>query len=348
MPATCIRSFQGITSPLGSGPEAICTRIYNSQPESLKQAAFFSQHFNPTATPATNPALVSVPLRPLGMNDAWEVWTGPKPLQREHIGNIGIVSGTDHCIVHMQQDLDTDADIARLTCEMYQALLDYLRKAHYPHLVRIWNFIPGINDGSGDTETYMRFNIGRAAAFDQRDIPAEAYPAATAVGNAAGTPLTVIILASRCPPLPIENPRQISAYRYPRQYGPRSPSFARATALPERTGARLFISGTASIVGHQSQHGEIERQLSETLDNLDQLLITTLACLPGLRFTEQASWRMYLRNPNDLPVVASAVMGRLGNPNSVIFLQADLCRRELLVEIEGVCDLTSSEPALRS
>lgn len=344
MPATCTGSFQ-TASPLGSGSEAICTRIYNSRPENLKQADFFHQHFSPAVIPVANPpVVVNVPLRPLGMSDVWEVWSGPQPQRSEHLGNIGMVSSIDHCVVHMQQHLGTDADIAMVTREMYLALLDQLHKARYPHLVRIWNFIPGINDGAGDAETYLRFNVGRAKAFDERNIPAEVYPAATAVGSASGAPLTVIILASRCPPLPIENPRQISAYRYPRQYGPRSPSFARATALPEHAAARLFISGTASIVGHQSQHGEIKRQLSETLNNLDQLLTNTLTCLPSLQCTAQASWRVYLRNPADLPVVEPEVTNRLGNRSSVLFLQADLCRRELLVEIEGVCELTSSEP----
>src|SRR5690606_226506 len=106
----------------------------------------------------------------------------------------------------------------------------------YPHLVRIWNFIPDINRGSGDDETYVHFNRGRAIAFDELGFSSSRYPAATGVGSPAGSPLKVVVLASRTVPLAIENPRQTSACHYPRQFGPRSPAFARAMLLPGPTG----------------------------------------------------------------------------------------------------------------
>ena len=110
----------------------------------------------------------------------------------------------------------------------------------------------------------MLFNHGRKAAFDLLDFAPSRYPAATGVGSPAGSPLTVVVAASRVEPVALENPRQTSAYLYPRRYGPRSPAFARAMLLPDCAGATLFISGTASIVGHESQHRGIDAQLKET------------------------------------------------------------------------------------
>jgi hypothetical protein len=91
-----------------------------------------------------------------------------------------------------------------------------------------------------------------------------AVPAASAVGIADG-PLDLCFFAGRGePPLPLENPRQISTYDYPPQYGPRAPTFSRATLAQIGGQWTLFISGTASIVGHQSLHPD--DILAQTLD----------------------------------------------------------------------------------
>jgi chorismate lyase/3-hydroxybenzoate synthase len=215
-----------------------------------------------------------------------------------------------------------------------------VRELHYPHLVRVWNFVPDINHGSGDDEVYARFNYGRAIAFDHLGLLPGQYPAATGVGIPPDSPFTMIVLASRSRPLAIENPRQVSAYQYPRQYGIRSPAFARAMILPDQGGGQLFISGTASIVGHESQHGDVRSQLREALENLAQLMDSVRKRLPGHDIGARRNWRVYLRNPAHFQLVESEVIRHLGR--NVLFLQAEICRRELQVEIEGVCDLTTA------
>src|SRR5690349_13201636 len=100
-------------------------------------------------------------------------------------------------------------------------------------------------------------------------------PAATAIGT-DGPPerVQLIALCSRAPAIALENPRQTPAWRYPREYGPVPPGFSRGVLL-EAGGdsSRLLASGTASIVGHVSQHvGDVEAQLKESLANLQALL----------------------------------------------------------------------------
>src|SRR4029453_9385002 len=95
----------------------------------------------------------------------------------------------------------------------------------------------------------------------------KSYPSATCVGHQRTTHiLQVFWLAGKVPGTSLENPRQVSAYHYPRVHGPTSPTFARALIAPDQTG---LISGTASIVGHASQHHDDPmEQLEETVRNL--------------------------------------------------------------------------------
>jgi chorismate lyase/3-hydroxybenzoate synthase len=85
--------------------------------------------------------------------------------------------------------------------------------------------------------------------------------------------LQIYFLAGAHPPTHLGNPRQVNAYEYPTIYGPRSPSFARATLCRSDSATHLFISGTASVVGHQSQHvGSADLQALETVTNLRALV----------------------------------------------------------------------------
>ena len=150
-------------------------------------------------------------------------------------------------------------------------------------------------------------------------------------------PLQVGVLAGRVAPLAFENPRQISAYRYPPEYGARTPSFSRA-ALAAIGGARqaLFISGTASIVGEQSLHpGDVTRQTEETLRNLQAVLDAAMTQCSAHFTLADLQCTVYLRHPADaervLALLAQAMPGALP-PRCV---QADICRSELLVEIEA-------------
>jgi len=303
--------------------------------------AFFGLRFGQSCSLVTDPAVVDVPLQPLGGGHARETWAGPEVVQRHAEGGLGLVTTRDHAVVHAHLPVAPGTDVAGVTQAAYAGLLERVRALGYPHLARIWNFVPAINHGTGDDETYAHFNRGRAAAFEHAGVPADRFPAATAVGSPAGSPLVIIVLASRHEPVAVENPRQVSAYHYPRRYGPRSPAFARATVLPDGNGGRLFISGTASIVGHESCHEGVIAQLEETLRNVDRLMAAAIADRPDARVGARRAWRVYLRNAADLSAVEPEITRRLGGPDRVVFLQADICRRELLVEIEGACELVA-------
>lgn len=137
----------------------------------------------------------------------------------------------------------------------------------------------------------------------------------------------------------VENPRQVSAYKYPRVYGPRSPSFARATLRPSISGANLLIAGTASVVGHVSKHiGEPHQQTMEIIQNLNAL-ISHIEQRHGLtrgQWYGQALFKVYIRHPEHFVAVRDILDEQLPSHSQVLYLQGEMCRSELLVEIEGV------------
>ncbi|MDE2051437.1 MAG: hypothetical protein KGJ72_10515, partial [Gammaproteobacteria bacterium] len=221
----------------------------------------------------------------------------------------------------------------------YREMYATLTALDSPHLVRVWNYIPDINLETHGLERYRQFNTARQeASLACGRAVAGAVPAASALGAAAASPLTIYFLASRRAPAFIENPRQVSAYRYPAQYGPRSPAFSRATVLGEGAEATLFVSGTASIVGHRTLHaGDPAAQTRETLVNIEALLAEAeRRCGTGALRLETLAYKVYVREPKDLQVIRAQLETSLGRAAALLYLKADICRRDLAVEIEAV------------
>lgn len=220
---------------------------------------------------------------------------------------------------------------------LYDRLLSFVAANGYAHVVKGWNYLEDINEGVGDQERYKQFCVGRGEVLDSAWAH-DYLPAGTGVGSGSGTGLRVTLLASREPPDIIENPRQVSAYRYPRQYGPKSPSFSRAAAIGPDGDRLLFISGTAAIVGHDSLHlASVEGQVEETLRNW-RSLFDAYEERHGVRpnFERDGWYRVYLRRPEHLAAVRR-LLGEAGLPlHRCLFLRADICRRELLFEMDAV------------
>jgi hypothetical protein len=222
----------------------------------------------------------------------------------------------------------------------HRVYFDLLQAVQGLHLARIWNFIPAINEPSpAGLENYREFCHGRSLAFEQRHGHAftTRVPSASAVGCQAAT-LTVAFAASPAVPRHVENPAQIPAYDYPPDYGPRAPSFSRATIVPDRNGTTVFVSGTAAIRGHATvAPDDLVGQLACTLANLNEI---SRACGLGPHLDRgRASGRhfkVYLRRPADQPFVAELLDEKLFVAGDrVSYLHAHICRQTLLVEIEA-------------
>jgi chorismate lyase/3-hydroxybenzoate synthase len=219
------------------------------------------------------------------------------------------------------------------------ALLDHLR---FPHPFRFWNYIADINAHSFGLERYRQFNLGRQDAFlaHGREVAGN-VPAACALGSTHG-PLTIAFLAGRVAPLSIENPRQTSAYEYPQQYGPRSPTFSRACLVRLGDEEVLFISGTASVVGHATLHpADVVAQTRETMVNIEAVLAEANRLSSRSGFDPaNLYYKVYVRHPADLARIRAELTRCVGGAApKAVYLQADVCRSDLLLEIEATAAL---------
>jgi chorismate lyase/3-hydroxybenzoate synthase len=288
----------------------------------------------------TRPGQIATGVVALSPTDYKETWLVPGETERWMEGGVGVVLGDSYMCVHTTWDPGVGQSICHGTESVYREMITVLSRNDFRQLARAWNFIPEINLGEGDNERYRQFCLGRANALDACGVRSEDLPAATAVGVAGDCLMSVAMIATRVPATHIENPRQLEAYNYPRQYGPRGPSFSRGTLLNSpHDGSLLLTSGTASIRGHESIHSfDAPAQIDETLTNLDRVMqeANRICGSTGAGHQDSNLYRVYLRDRADLDGVSDRMISHQMSSKELVFLQADICRRELGVEIEGV------------
>ena len=274
---------------------------------------------------------IAAPLQPAVAGDKiFEVWTASTPATHIQIGPVSGSCSAETAFGALVLDEAGTVHLEQAVERAYLCIFDFLDQTGFREPIRFWNYLTGITEDEQGMERYRRFNTGRQNAFTAR-LRQPVPPAASGVGGHHG--LSVIyFLAARTAAEAIENPRQTSAYAYPPLYGPTSPSFSRACRHGPAGAQSLFISGTASIVGHETRHrGDVEAQLAETMANLHALIkVARCAGEPG-------NWtvKTYLRDPSCREAVDRAVTSLFGPHSQRLHLQGDICRADLLLEIEA-------------
>ncbi len=224
----------------------------------------------------------------------------------------------------------------------------------FPRVVRTWFYLGAITEPGIEGQRYQELNHARSDFY--RDIrfhstsPApgssgDLYPASTGIGMAGrGLVASCMALETRRDDvclLPLENPRQIPAYAYDAKYSSQSPKFSRAVALVLGDYVTTWVSGTASIVDSESCYpDDPELQTEQTIDNIERLIAADNFTAHGLtgagaRLQDLAKIRVYLKRQEDLAKCQVVCERRFGAVPA-IYAVADVCRPELLVEIEGV------------
>lgn len=271
-----------------------------------------------------------VPMPVAGATQFVEVWSSSAKVRRFRDADIDCACSGDTLFGILQ--IEQSGDLADTTRDVYERIIDCVERQGFPHLLRLWNYFPQINAPESGLERYRCFSAGRHDAFVAKGRTiGPGTPAACALGTASG-PIVIYFLAATHAGTAVENPRQVSAYHYPNQYGPRSPSFSRATRVRGGPQPMLLISGTASIVGHETVHpSDARQQLEETLINIRAVLANTAHDTEG-RFYLKA----YLRDASYLPFVQTRLRAEFGPHAHIAFLQADICRSDLLLEIDGL------------
>lgn len=325
------------------GPELSVSFETHVLPEAGPRQELFRFRFGKNLEDAGADNVFRLHIEPVDYLTRDEIWHTGSPVVMGRADEFSFAECEQHLAVHIEINLHPNDDIRELTADAYYKLLTLVRQRGYPNLVRTWNFFPQINEGDGDQERYKLFTAGRALAYEEFGYREQILPAGTAIGTDAGTPFTISALATRKDCRMVENPRQTSAYNYPRNYGPRSPSFSRAVTVPSPDGCKILISGTSSIVGHESLHDENpEQQILETMQNLGDLIQhakeITQSSISSTKIVD-SYMRVYIRSKEQAIEVKRALEKQLASDHRIIFLRGDICRRELLVEVEVACSI---------
>jgi chorismate lyase / 3-hydroxybenzoate synthase len=285
--------------------------------------------------------------------------TGNTELRKARAGELLLTT----VVVHEAVSLSA-AEFRAATAAAYHELLDAVGPDSSP--VRLWNYIPGILAPLGShPHRYMAFNAGRHDAYERRYGSRKSFPemlaTATGIGH-GGADLVIHAIAAARPGIAIENPRQVPAYLYSRRYGPLPPCFARATLLArpgQDTRYWVLVGGTSSVFGEDSaHHGDLASQARETLHNLEALLGRSLEIAPRIAGAAPSGskapsgsregaptlarfrhLRVYFPSRVDHAEVAAMVEPRFPQLDSLEYVVADLCRPELMIEIEGVAEV---------
>jgi len=225
---------------------------------------------------------------------------------------------------------------------------------HFNQIIRTWLYLGDIVGPERDTQRYIELNRARSDLYQNYrfaegrtppEVNGTVYPASTGIGSdGRGILMSCIALETSRDDVklvPLENPVQTSAFDYGKEYGRKSPKFARAMAVTNGHCATIFVSGTASITGSETQFIEdIEGQTGQTLDNIAALIGEDnfrRHGTPGIGATldDLALVRVYIKRQEDFEKTRAVCQQRLGEL-PIIYAVGDVCRPDLLVEIEGM------------
>ncbi len=219
------------------------------------------------------------------------------------------------------------------------------------NLVRQWNFIGDILGMKEGFQNYQVFNEVRSEYYKKyRTITG--FPAATGVGmKYGGVFLDFCALKSddSIKLKAINNPNQINAYEYGQQVlkgitgtvgsAKHPPQFERGLLLMNKTASTLFVSGTASIIGQETiGKGDVKEQTLVTIENIRKIAdIERIRQLDGKQDMGQVRFslvRVYVKKQEYFKSVKSICNDHFRD-SPVIFIEADICRDDLLTEIEA-------------
>ena len=223
-------------------------------------------------------------------------------------------------------------------------------------VVRQWNYIPRLVeevDVEGKTfQNYQIFNEIRQKYYSYYKKKS-GYPAATGIGSSNGV-VTISFIAvsdSLCDAsYELSNPNQIDAYNYGQEVligdplleqHKKTPLFERGKVMRECEQSTFFISGTASILGQETVYiGDVAGQTEQTIQNITSLMSpdASKGATPIIHRNlskELAYLRVYVKDKSDFPIVQQICEKEYGANSCINYVEAEVCRTNLLVEIEG-------------
>ncbi|MDD4921805.1 MAG: hypothetical protein PHS30_04915 [Bacteroidales bacterium] len=222
---------------------------------------------------------------------------------------------------------------------------------HIHEIVRQWNYIGQITEINNGIQNYQAFNNARARFYAKTTWEEFGYPAATGIGMSIHGIIVGLIAVSNRSDIriyPIDNPLQVTAHHYSSSMlvgaqkvnsKNETPKFERAKVVQGDSGMICYISGTAAIRGEQSMREmDVALQTRQTIENIIYLISAENIKRHGVSsegFLFMSGLRVYIKR-NAYFSLVKAEVEKVWSKIPIIYVQADICRSELLVEIEGV------------
>lgn len=287
--------------------------------------------------PNDDPRLCSVNLPEFDGDKTLEVWRSREPVHTGIENDIRFASNDAMLFAHIIVDESHYPDLDVATYSTYCKIFGFIRAQGYPYLLRVWNYFPDLHGEHHGLKRYKAFCQGRYLALERKIGFEHTLPAACVLGT--GSPgLLIYFLAAKHRGMAVDYPREPGDFPYPKHFGHKSLPLSRAVL--KRWGdkdSHLYISGTASLVGHEVLHSrDAGAQLKETLNDVEALVDAARREIKGS--LKLSLLKIYLREDLNIEQLRDGITRRLGENVSTLFLNADICRNNLLLEIEALCD----------
>lgn len=239
----------------------------------------------------------------------------------------------------------------------FDSMLNVLQKEamSVDNIIRQWNYIGEIvsviKTDVSEIQNYQIFNEVRHE-FYQKYKHITGFPAATGIGcryNSVTIDFNAFSFKSDCYDILIDNPLQVNPFAYEQnklmgtglneKKTKHPPEFVRGRLISDGNNSVLYVSGTASIVGQEvTGTGDVEMQTRTTIQNINTLVDRKnirRCCSQPIPIPKKCRYiRVYVKYMEDIPMVKSICRHYFGDVPS-IYIQADICRDNLLVEIEA-------------
>jgi chorismate lyase / 3-hydroxybenzoate synthase len=286
---------------------------------------------------------ITIPMAAEGADSFTETWSTDRPVRTGTSGDLVFAEDGEYLFCGFR--VEPRATYQEAVRAAYEAAFELAWTQGYTTIFRMWNLVGNIVDKNADgMEIYQDFCVGRAEAFERWFARFSSPPAATGIGSLADGIDCYFLACREGRATFLENPLQMPAPSYPDQYGPRSPSFARATYLrpaDKNAANTLYISGTASVVGHETIYGDFDRQFEVTIGNLQTLIgrgnLWRHGITDGYQIDDLDFVKVHVRDAEHLPLARKRCAEVFGADANVVYLNVDICRSDLLVEIEASC-----------
>jgi hypothetical protein len=221
----------------------------------------------------------------------------------------------------------------------------YYERIQVGNILRQWNYIGQIINHNNYFKNYSAFNDARSDFYKYASWY-YGYPAATAVGcisHQVKIDMEAIqTFSRRLKIIPVNNNLQVPAHEYSGQIvqNANTPKFERGKIVLFDGKGYMYISGTASIRGEKSIDSKnIIGQTLTTLENIENLLSRESLSEAGVQCNcTLSSMRVYIKDEKDYESARGIIEEKYPHVPA-IYLQADVCRNELLIEIEGFAEI---------